>query len=74
MHELGHSLGLSPALHRGIDSREVPAGEYPSVMNYNAYQDVTDYSTGTRGSGDFDDWGWLASNLWTPPVDGLDTA
>ena len=35
-HELGHSLGIT--FYNGVDSKEVPYEQYPSVMNYNSAQ------------------------------------
>lgn len=66
MHELGHALGLRDRLHEGIDSTAVPFSAYPSVMNYNRRGAVFQFSDGTHGQSDFDDWGYLARNM-TPP-------
>ncbi|MFC4449551.1 hypothetical protein [Halorussus aquaticus] len=66
MHELGHNLGLHPDEHRGIDSYEVQPKRYPSVMNYHRLGGCDchyDYSDGSHGPGDFDDWDHIASVL-----------
>ena len=66
MHELGHNLGLHPSTHRGVDSYDVPPKRYPSVMNYHRLGSCDchyDYSDGTHGPGDFDDWSRIASVL-----------
>ncbi len=65
MHELGHVLGLSGGLAPGIDTYQVPAEAYPSVMNYNVEQYV--FSNGTSGPEDFDDWGFIEDHM-APPV------
>jgi len=78
MHELGHSLGLTPLSHGGIDNasqvgrndlpplqkiklkREAIAywDNYESCMNYNKFGHyLLNYSDGTHGTRDFDDWG-----------------
>lgn len=69
MHELGHSLGLDPLLSPGIDGGVDPE-EYPSVMNY-LVSDRLDYSNGTNGPKDFDDWEYIENNMTTPPVTTL---
>ncbi|MEA5408536.1 hypothetical protein VB773_13795 [Haloarculaceae archaeon H-GB2-1] len=70
MHELGHSLGLSPRDHTGIDSSEVTFEEYPSTMNYNSPGDFDGYSDGysdgSHGPNDFDDWGHVEQYMDTP--------
>jgi hypothetical protein len=71
MHELGHSMGLTTYLARGIDSYQVPSDEYPSVMNYNAQHALLNYSAGGHGPDDHDDWGHLETDLFAPPVDAL---
>lgn len=68
LHELGHSLGLNAVLSKGIDGRVQP-DQYPSTMNY--YSDVLDYSNGTNGPDDFDEWGYIERNMSTAPVTEL---
>jgi len=68
LHELGHSLGLTPRVYGGIDSLSWP-WDYDSVMNY-TYANIPvigwlklDYSCG----GDFNDWEYLGrgfTNYW----------
>jgi len=55
MYELGHALGLGYDKYHGIDSREVSAEKYQSVMNYN-YDDGLQYNDGAP----FDDWAFIA--------------
>jgi len=62
MHECGHSLGI---INPGVDDQD---GKYPwqldwwkwlpyrSVMNYGYMFRMVDYSDGSRGMNDFDDW------------------
>ncbi|MFC6951788.1 hypothetical protein [Halorubellus litoreus] len=64
MHELGHALGLSNDDYDGIDSYDVPHDRYESVMNYNAPWETLGYST----SAPFDDWAYLATNMYGPPA------
>jgi hypothetical protein len=54
-HELGHSLGILGSDYEGVDSRDVPASEYRSVMNYNNWTPVT-FSDGAP----FDDFDHMA--------------
>lgn len=69
MHELGHTLGIFHGNTPGCDDgrtlnpwnfnywRYAP---YKSVMNYRyIYSELVDYSDGSRGRNDFDDWGRL---------------
>jgi hypothetical protein len=62
MHECGHTLGI---INPGVDDQE---GKYPwqldwwkwlpyrSVMNYGYMFRMVDYSDGSRGMNDFNDW------------------
>ncbi len=70
MHELGHSLGIGPWNVGGNDNFTFAEGRaakqefldkwgnYKSVMNYYYIYDknLIDYSDGTHGPGDFNDW------------------
>ncbi len=63
MHETGHSLDIwSPGsdLQNGMWPWQINYwrfGPYKSVMNYRyVYSDLVDYSDGSRGKNDFDDW------------------
>jgi hypothetical protein len=62
MHELGHSAGITPDTYRGVDSEEIRYQRYESVMNYNAPDHVVGYNSGPP----FDDWAFVAENLYTP--------
>jgi len=65
MHECGHTLGIFHGNTPGCDDQE---GKYPwqldwwkwrpyvSVMNYGYMYNMVDYSDGSRGRNDFDDW------------------
>jgi hypothetical protein len=68
MHELGHTLGLFADDHNGNDNRAAVKPwykdfwlfrNYKSCMNYRYTWQILDYSDGTHGPGDFDDWGNL---------------
>lgn len=69
-HELGHSLGLERDVFRGIDSHDTPFEVYPSIMNYAALhefeEEYLDFSDGTNSENDFDDWGFIEENVYTP--------
>jgi hypothetical protein len=65
MHELGHSLGLIIDDYDGIDNDESwdiwrksfwKYNNYKSCMNYRYVYDILDYSDGSHGKNDFDDW------------------
>ena len=68
MHECGHTLGIFHGNTPGCDDQE---GKYPwqlnwwkwhpykSVMNYGYMYWILDYSDGSRGRNDFDDWNRL---------------
>jgi len=54
MHELGHSLGLSGPGHGYTNHFKYR--NYQSCMNYHNVYWLIDYSDGTHGKYDFDDW------------------
>jgi len=66
MHEIGHTLGIFHGNTPGADNGKTvkPSqydywkyGPYKSVMNYRyVYSGMVDYSDGSRGKNDFDDW------------------
>jgi hypothetical protein len=68
MHECGHTLGIFHGNTPGCDDQD---GKYPwqlnwwkwrpykSVMNYGYMYWMLDYSDGSRGQNDFDDWNRL---------------
>ena len=64
MHETGHNLGLFSGNPPGVDADSVfPNGKewfkyrnYRSCMNYGYMYVLLDYSDGTHGKNDFDDW------------------
>lgn len=68
MHEAGHTLGLFVDDFGGNDNRNAVQPKYKefwlyrnykSCMNYRYTWMILDYSDGTHGYGDFDDWGNL---------------
>jgi len=64
MHETGHVLGIFRSNTPGCDNKYsvIPNKEwlkfrcYKSCMNYNYIYYLIDYSDGSRGKNDFDDW------------------
>lgn len=65
IHELGHTLGLFADDHGGIDNRVAlklfrlqwwKYRNYKSCMNYMYTYQIYDYSDGTHGPGDYNDW------------------
>lgn len=65
MHELGHNLGLFEYTFDGIDNESCNAPwmkgwwiyrNYKSCLNYRYSFFLIDYSDGTHGRNDFDDW------------------
>ena len=67
MHELGHTLGIFNSNTPGCDNKNsgMFKGEwlkyirYKSCMNYHYTYYFVDYSDGSNGKNDFDDWGRL---------------
>lgn len=68
MHELGHTCGLIVTKFNGIDNRASIKPyykefwtylSYKSILNYLYTYSFMDYSDGTHGRGDFNDWGNL---------------
>jgi len=65
MHELGHTLGIFNGNTPGCDDPQSKRprqlnfwkwGPYKSCMNYRYTYRLVDYSDGSRGRNDFDDW------------------
>jgi hypothetical protein len=65
MHELGHTLGLFDDDFGGIDNESCNTPwmkgywiyrNYKSCMNYRYAFQLVDYSDGSHGRNDFDDW------------------
>jgi len=77
MHECGHTLGIFHGNTPGCDDQE---GKYPwqanwwrwlsykSVMNYGYMYQMVDYSDGSRGKNDFDDWDRIDFNFFETPL------
>jgi parallel beta-helix repeat protein len=68
MHETGHTCGLIATKYKGIDNRVTVKPyykefwiylPYKSIMNYLYTYSFMDYSDGSHGRGDFNDWGNL---------------
>lgn len=76
MHETGHVLGIFHSNTPGCDNK---TGKFPwqrdwwvwrnyqSCMNYGYMYTFVDYSDGTNGNNDFDDWGRIDLTLFTKP-------
>ena len=65
MHETGHVLGIHHGNTEGCDNRDTYLpwqlgwwkwAPYKSCMNYRYVQEIVDYSDGTHGRNDFNDW------------------
>ncbi len=76
IHELGHSLGIVGSTTPGVDNASVrndnpkdyPWFDYVSVMNYDYFrQRYFDYSDGSHGPYDFDDWSALDLTFFQTP-------
>jgi len=75
MHETGHTLNIDGP---GVDDfqGQLPwqvdywrYGPYKSVMNYRyIYNGNIDYSDGSRGKNDYDDWAHLDLTLINPGI------
>jgi len=75
MHETGHTLGL---YNPGVDNSQTVLpwqidywryGPYKSIMNYRyVFNGVNDYSDGSRGKNDFDDWSAIDLTLINPRI------
>ena len=68
MHELGHNLGIFSSTFPGCDNDNTrfpwqsdywKYGNYKSCMNYRYVYKLVDYSDGSHGENDFDDWSHL---------------
>lgn len=72
-HELGHSLGIFRGDFEGVDSKNLTFDQYPSAMNYNDPEGrgntFIGYSDGTNSPRDFDDWGYIEQNQYTPDIE-----
>jgi hypothetical protein len=84
IHELGHSCGFMPELTTyGIDNTSSKYGDNPdypwydyySVMNYDYFgKRLFDYSDGSHGENDYDDWGNIDLMFFQVPsqtIEGL---
>lgn len=77
LHELGHSCGIMPDNRTpGCDNASGGGTvwkDYKSVMNYYHFsQRLFDYSDGTHGENDFDDWSNLDLAFFQKPAMGME--
>jgi len=75
LHELGHTLGMCMGRPLGCDNQlmrfkfslqRILFKNYKSVMNYKYAYSILDYSDGSHGFGDYDDWGNLDLTYFQP--------
>lgn len=75
LHELGHTLGIYIGHPLGCDNQlmrnpfsiqKIIFKNYRSVMNYQYTYEILDYSDGSHGFGDYDDWGTLDLTFFQP--------
>ncbi len=81
LHELGHSLGIIGISSPGVDNASVrnnnppdyPWFDYVSVMNYDYFrQRYFDYSDGSHGPNDTNDWGALDLTFFQTPSEYME--
>ena len=81
LHELGHSLGIIGITSPGVDNASVRNGhpadypwfDYVSVMNYDYFrQRYFDYSDGTHGEYDNDDWADIDLTFFQRPSEYME--
>ena len=77
MHETGHTLGIFRSNTPGCDAPKSARprylnfwkwGPYKSCMNYRYTYRLVDYSDGSRGKNDFDDWNRLDLTFFQRPM------
>jgi len=76
MHEFGHGLGILGSDVPGCDNQKSRTifgigfwlyGNYKSCMNYRYCYRMLDYSDGSHGWGDFDDWNFIELGCFQEP-------
>jgi hypothetical protein len=81
MHELGHSLGMLYAHSPGVDNLsskhgnppDYPWWDYVSCMNYDYFwYRHFDYSDGTHGENDADDWRAIDLTYFQRPAEEME--
>lgn len=74
-HELGHTLGIYIGHPLGCDNQlmrnpfsimKIIFRNYKSIMNYQYTMELLDYSDGSHGFGDYDDWGNMDLTFFQP--------
>jgi hypothetical protein len=72
MHETGHTLGIFGDIPNCVWPWQINYwryGPYKSCMNYRyVYRGVVDYSDGSHGKNDYDDWGNIDFTLINPGI------
>ena len=77
MHECGHTLGIFHGNTPGCDDQQSlypwqlnwwKYRAYKSVMNYGYTYQMLDYSDGSRGKNDFDDWNRIDFRFFQTPL------
>ncbi len=75
LHELGHTLGIYIGHPLGCDNQlmrnpfslqRILFKNYESLMNYRYTYEILDYSDGSHGFGDYDDWGNMDLTFFQP--------
>jgi hypothetical protein len=81
MHELGHSLGINKVVWAGVDNAssrngdppDYPWWDYVSCMNYDYFwMRYFDYSDGSHGEYDTDDWSNLDLTFFQIPSEEME--
>lgn len=76
MHEMGHTMGLDIFNPPGCDNKNTvhplffgwwKYANYKSVMNYRYVHDILDYSDGSHGKNDYNDWSNLDFSWFEMP-------
>jgi len=76
MHEMGHNFGIRFGEPFGCDNQGTKSplrlsywlfGRYKSIMNYRYTYFILDYSDGSHGARDYDDWGNIDLSYFEKP-------
>ncbi|RLF61832.1 MAG: hypothetical protein DRN37_00095 [Thermoplasmata archaeon] len=81
MHEMGHNFGIKLGTPMGCDNQFTKYPwqlgwylyrNYKSIMNYRYTYEILDYSDGSHGKRDFDDWSYInLSYFELPPCEAM---